>query len=616
MRNLRKQLPWLRSLVLSGLFFGAQRLVEGANVTSDWRLVASAVAASVVSNYLINRANSQREAQLDATKHQELAQRNHHIRRGMAAALRRGLENTQREIPDLPAVPYHALFASWDQILQLAETDDNALEQFFPIKFTESHWQAANPYSHSPDEDANALAGMLRALLAADHIYNEWTEDQSFSFAKLAIPFYRQAFADALVGESDNPLYRAFEVKGINQIRALVQQAVDENRVLHLQTHQGMQQLIEGQRQILQTLSLTTNPLQKHYSLLLHNDRFVRENNATGLDSTLGLGLYNGIRRKLRQDFTRGALSAPLMYNIVHEKANADLKPISSKNDLARFSYLNPSTISSKSWFGDPQRHSINVLRNAVEALGRPLLVNCSSVNVAAYAVLKGFGRHGISIEVIPDDASGREQAKSLAVAPKFDFVVCADAPLFLDPRDNVRAYCKLFDIYHEEQDVLTKAGNPIAEQPAIYVYQASSAKHQFLLDKAGTRNESVIPWGLREEPLFEMADFAVVSQVMKSGDMVIAWGTLEESLLNDPSLSRLVGGHFSLTVSMFIHPNWHCREEVLEALFDLFVAEWNFCHHLREEVTLQRLSDDEPFLDSFARGGGFKAKFALENGR
>ena len=157
---------------------------------------------------------------------------------------------------------------------------------------------------------------------------------------------------------------------------------------------------------------------------------------------------------------------------------------------------------------------------------------------------------------------------------------------------------------------MLKKAGNTSVNRPKIYVYEASSAKHQFLLNRKRTRNESVILRSLREEPLFEMADFAVVSQMMEAGDMVIAWGALEESLLNDPSLNKLEGGYFALTVSMFCHTNWQCRDEALDALFDLFVAEWNFCH-LNENLTLQRLSDDHPFVDSFARGGGFKAKYA-----
>ena len=41
-----------------------------------------------------------------------------------------------------------------------------------------------------------------------------------------------------------------------------------------------------------------------------------------------------------------------------------------------------------------------------------------------------------------------------------------------------------------------------------------------------------------------------------------------------------------------------------------MFVAEWNFCQE-NERLTFERLVGDKDFLDSFARGGGFKTKFS-----
>jgi len=327
------------------------------------------------------------------------------------------------------------------------------------------------------------------------------------------------------------------------------------------------------------------------------------------LDPTIGPGIYGGMLRKLREDFRQGALSASIMYQKTHRKAQADLIPISHKADIERFTFLEIAAISDRSWWGCPQSHSINTLRSTIEMLGRPVLINCSSVNIAAYAVLKGFHRHGISCEIIPDDASGREQAISLIADPRFDFVVCADAPLFLDPHENIRAYSKLFEIYNEDQAVIRKRGSITPAHPKVYVYKRSSAEHQFLLERARD-NESPLPENLQEEPLLNMADFAVVSEVMDPGDMIIAWGALKESLLKNPALVKVENSNFALTVSMFTHPNWRARTNALAAFLDLFVAEWNFCQ-VHEKVTFERLAADARFMDSFARGGGFKTKFS-----
>lgn len=74
----------------------------------------------------------------------------------MATALRRGLNRARGEPPGLPAHPYDALFAGWDRLPQQAATEDDALERFFPAQFAESHWDAADPYSRNPQEDARA----------------------------------------------------------------------------------------------------------------------------------------------------------------------------------------------------------------------------------------------------------------------------------------------------------------------------------------------------------------------------------------------------------------------------------------------------------------------------
>ena len=241
---------WLQTLALSGLSTGAAQFVTAASAGHHPGLAGTGVAlavtaASVIGGYLTNRANSLRDAQLSEAERKALAERNHHLRRGMAEALRRGLNAARLNLGSLPADPYDALFASWEQLLSQAKTDEDALERLFPAAFAESQWQATNTYSPSPDDDAGALAGLLREWLIVDsRIYGQWDKDQALAFARQVLPYYQQAFADDLAADSKGLLFRAFAVKGVNQIRFLADQALvelrklgSENRELHHRTY-------------------------------------------------------------------------------------------------------------------------------------------------------------------------------------------------------------------------------------------------------------------------------------------------------------------------------------------------------------------------------------------
>src|ERR1017187_3960683 len=212
---------WL-TLAMGGIFFAAKKYAEAAGVGGglDAVVAAAAVAAEVAGDFLINRAAAQREKQLETAEFRELAARNQHLRQGMAAALRRGLNQARLKIPGLPADPYHALFKSWDLLLQQAEAGGDALEELFPAEqFAESQWEATNPYSPNLDEDARDLATLLRQWLAGAS-YKRWSEAEALDFARKALPYYQQAFADDLAGDSNGLLFRAFTAKGIDQIRA------------------------------------------------------------------------------------------------------------------------------------------------------------------------------------------------------------------------------------------------------------------------------------------------------------------------------------------------------------------------------------------------------------
>ena len=257
-----------RTLAMGGIFFAAKKYAEasGAGSGLDAVVAAAAVAAEVAGDFLINRAAAQREKQLETAEFQALAERNQHLRRGMAAALRRGLNQARPKILGLPTDPYDALFRSWDLLLKQAEEGGDALEELFPAEqFAESQWEATNPYSPNLDEDARDLATLLREWLAGA-TYTRWSKEEALDFARKALPYYQQAFADDLAGDSNGLLFRAFTVKGINQIRA-------ENRAGHEITHRKLDEL----RELIQPRPLDPGKVRT-WSLPIPTDYFVGRN--------------------------------------------------------------------------------------------------------------------------------------------------------------------------------------------------------------------------------------------------------------------------------------------------------------------------------------------------
>ena len=255
-----------RTLAMGGIFFAAKKYAEAAGVgggLESLAAAAAAVAAEVAGDFLINRAAAQRGKQLETAEFRELAARNQHLRQGMAAALRRGLKQARPKILGLPADPYDALFRSWDLLLQQAEAGGDALERLFPAEqFAESQWEATNPYSPNVDEDARDLATLLRQWLAGA-TYKRWSEGEALDFARKALSYYRQAFADDLAGDSSGFLFRAFTTKSLNQIRT-------ENRAGTEITHQKLDEI----RELIQPRPLDPGKVRT-WSLPIPTDYFV-----------------------------------------------------------------------------------------------------------------------------------------------------------------------------------------------------------------------------------------------------------------------------------------------------------------------------------------------------
>ena len=211
---------WCRPLLLSGISLGAEKIAEGFAQGHEGAIgiavATGTVVAGAVGHFLLHVAHSEREKE----ERGRLALRNHHIRRGMVIALRRALT----AVPKPPGDVYPELFKSWDEALESAATNENALEHLFPAEqFLEDHWNATNPYSPNQEGDARAVADLLREWLIPDQsLYNRWSKEEALELAKQVLPHYCRVFAEDLV-EPDGLLNQAFMVKGINEIRALAQ---------------------------------------------------------------------------------------------------------------------------------------------------------------------------------------------------------------------------------------------------------------------------------------------------------------------------------------------------------------------------------------------------------
>ncbi len=213
---------WRQTLLLSGLSLGIERLAGDAVHAGGplgFALGAGAVAAGAVGHFLVHVAHGQRE------KHEagERAARNHLIRRGMMEALRSALQRSPKPAGEL----YEALGKQWDESLGDAIEDNAALERLFPAEvFDESQWAATNSYSPDTKRDAGDLAAVLHEwLLKSDSaLYQRWNKDEALKFAEALLPFYRQAFAEAL-NQPSSAVYQAFVVKGISELRGFADRA-------------------------------------------------------------------------------------------------------------------------------------------------------------------------------------------------------------------------------------------------------------------------------------------------------------------------------------------------------------------------------------------------------
>lgn len=239
-----KRFELAKSLVLTGLAAAGQAALVAQGAEPDKALIASGgVIAGAFVSALINRLSSkQTEAE-----HAALAERSRHLRRGMAKALRDGLEEARDQLDNLPLDPYDDLFKTWFRLLDDAANHDSMLESLFPVSLSEPLWEAVTRYEGSPyqlaydvtrnhEKDAAALAGLLRQYLTVDlerrplslfrsNLHDNWVEDQAIGFARRAVPYYRKAFATSFM--KGGPLSQAFTFKVMTQLVDLAKRQLD-----------------------------------------------------------------------------------------------------------------------------------------------------------------------------------------------------------------------------------------------------------------------------------------------------------------------------------------------------------------------------------------------------
>jgi len=236
-----KKSTWF-PLALSGLLFGAEKLAEshGAGTAIGPALVGSAVVANAIGSYLNNLAAAQTDKKLNEAERLSLASKNHHLRRSMTRAVRRGLAVARDEMVGLDSVRYKALFECWDAALDKADSDNEMLDHVLPPLSIEQHWHATNSYRTDIEEDSLGLANILKRLFISDHgLSASWPPAEAISFAKRTLPYYRQAFADEIALDKDGFSFHAFVVKALQENGEKLDRVLEAIKHEHRQPRTG-----------------------------------------------------------------------------------------------------------------------------------------------------------------------------------------------------------------------------------------------------------------------------------------------------------------------------------------------------------------------------------------
>jgi hypothetical protein len=316
--------------------------------------------------------------------------------------------------------------------------------------------------------------------------------------------------------------------------------------------------------------------------------------------------------KQLNEDLSRSVLDNPLRFRHFSQQSRDNLTRVISSDELTRLINVSPSDIVGSAWHGQVDPSVLYKLRNASHHIGRPIRINVASCLVGACAAVWWMALEGAPIEVTTTDAAGREQALRLRrdgdVAP--DFVIAADAPMFLEKHNRISRFSKLLDVHTEFQTLLVKRGEASGRPRAIFLYPNSSAllqlKHQYQQLKRRYQIDAATP-----EVALELVDYLRISRIMQPGDLIFAWQPLLDRLIEDPGFMVDHRAKFLLTVSLYQNSDRFSADLSVanSAFVDYFVAAWNRADANRLLAWLIVLTKDG-FLSDFGRSVVRKTRY------
>lgn len=284
--------------------------------------------------------------------------------------------------------------------------------------------------------------------------------------------------------------------------------------------------------------------------------------------------------RKLCEDLKRSALVAPRDLLETNEKAERDLRFVTTKK-LPKWALdlIPPKNIVSSSWVGTFDDRQRAGLSDVQQAIGRPICVRVTSASVGSCAVLRWLSYLGSEIDVETQDASGRELVLRLENRTKQspDFVISADAPMIMSVNEGNLPYARILDVHSEHQQLLTKNGYRIGGTANVFLYPSSSAYLQLQVQYSKLKEILGSPNKLDTNEI-ELADYPNLGRKMDPGDAMFAWRPLLDRLATDPSLSLHPETEFDNYMSLYVNRDWQTgkHEQFVTSFVNAFVAIWN----------------------------------------
>lgn len=254
-------------------------------------------------------------------------------------------------------------------------------------------------------------------------------------------------------------------------------------------------------------------------------------------------------------------------------------------------------TFSENAWKGEPAIQDIK----ALQTLGRPIMVNCSCINVAASATLKAMADL-FEINVIPyfGDPNGYSQVRTVADDDSVDFLVTANAPFFMAGISRLaRRFRLLFPVHGEFQYVFKRSGTLWEEVKRVHILPQSSAEEQVLGGRHMPKTRSPSPVETLEIPASAIPNLLLD---LDRPEAVVVWEPLASSLRRHPEVEREEESVFRFWISLFCQKRWRGPKmrRALTAFEEVFLAAWVRCKS-NPNYAINLLRYDDQYQKDFA---------------